>query len=200
MITFLLYHKSGNECLVFLLKVRMHGEAEDAAGDVFADGECAGFIAKRRKGRLHMQGLGIIDRRWYLVVLKFFQECGAMVFVPCEERVLGPGAGVPRRDVRRNERRMFNVQGSRFNGRRLFKVQCSMFNGRRLFKVQCSMFYGRRLFKVQCSRFYGRRMFKVLMFYVQRCMVQREKNVLCSMFYVLCWAVGRWMDRWLSGL
>jgi hypothetical protein len=35
---FLLYHKSGDECLVFFLKVWMHGEEDPACG-VFADGK-----------------------------------------------------------------------------------------------------------------------------------------------------------------
>jgi len=49
----------------------VHGQAEDPAGGVLADGEGASPIDETREGRLQVQGLGIIDRRGDAVLVQF---------------------------------------------------------------------------------------------------------------------------------
>ena len=77
--------------LIFFGQIRVHGEAEDAAGAIFADREIPCLVAQPLEGGLEMEWLGVIDSRWNPGFLQFRLKSGTMVFILCQRRILGPG-------------------------------------------------------------------------------------------------------------
>ena len=67
--------------LVCDLQVRMHGQAEYPATDIFANRKIAALIAQTLEGGLEMKGRGIVNGRRNAGRLEGVQNLGAMPII-----------------------------------------------------------------------------------------------------------------------